>query len=343
MVFNRLYELFSSDLAIDLGTATTLVYVKGKGVVATEPSVVAVVMGEGGGRRVIAVGSEAKNMLGREPGHLKAIRPVKDGEITQLDVTEAMLKYFIDKVHGRRALVRPRIVLTIPHGSSDVLKLVMKSAAENAGAREVILIEEPMAAAIGAGLPITDACGNMIVDIGGGTTEVAVISLGGIVVGKSVKVGGDKIDDAIIAHMRKRYDLIIGERTAEEIKKKIGSAAPLDKTLKMEVKGRSHHEGVPKVVTVSSDEIREAVSEPVDLIIRAILETLEKTSAELSGDITDRGLVLAGGGSLLRGLDRVIREKTGLPVIRAEYPIKAVVLGAGKILEDMRLLSSIHL
>ena len=338
MFFDWLYGLFSRDLAVDLGTATTLIYVRGQGVVASEPSVVAVETDRGGLRKILAVGREAKDMLGRTPSYIEAIRPMKDGVIAEFEITEAMLRYFINKVHRHKAWVRPRIVITVPHGITDVERRAVQEAAESAGAREVWLIEEPMAAAIGAGLPITEACGSMIVDIGGGTTEVAVISLAGIANSRSLKVGGDKMDEAIVLHMKKRYGLIIGERMAEEIKIKIGSAYQLDKPLTMEVKGRAHQEGIPKTITVNSDEIREALTEPISQIIKIIKLTLEGTRPELSADIVDKGIMLAGGGSLLRNLDIVIREETGLPTMMADDPISAVVTGAGKVLEDVDLL-----
>lgn len=338
MFFDWLYGLFSRDLAIDLGTATTLIYVRGQGVVASEPSVVAVATDRSGVRKILAVGREAKEMLGRTPSYIEAIRPMKDGVIAEFEVTEAMLRYFINKVHRHKAWVRPRIVVSVPHGITDVERRAVRESAESAGAREVWLIEEPMAAAIGAGLPITEPCGSMIVDIGGGTTEVAVISLSGIVNSRSIKVGGDKMDEAIISHMKKRYGLIIGERMAEDIKIKIGSAYQLDKVLTMEVKGRAHVEGIPKTIIVNSDEIREALTEPISQIVKAIRLTLEGTRPELSADIVDKGIMLAGGGSLLRNLDIVIREETGLPTMMADDPIPAVVTGAGKVLENVELL-----
>jgi len=338
MFFDWLYGLFSRDLAVDLGTATTLIYVRSQGVVASEPSVVAVETDRGGVRKILAVGREAKEMLGRTPSYIEAIRPMKDGVIAEFEITEAMLRYFINKVHRHKAWVRPRIVITVPHGITDVERRAVHEAAEAAGAREVWLIEEPMAAAIGAGLPITEACGSMIVDIGGGTTEVAVISLAGIANSRSLKVGGDKMDEAIVSHMKKRYGLVIGERMAEEIKIKIGSAYQLDKPLTMEVKGRAHQEGIPKTINVNSDEIREALTEPISQIIKVIKLTLEGTRPELSADIVDKGIMLAGGGSLLRNLDVVIREETGLPTMMADDPVAAVVTGAGKVLEDVDLL-----
>ncbi|MBM4386111.1 MAG: rod shape-determining protein [Deltaproteobacteria bacterium] len=339
MVLDWLYGLFSNDLAIDLGTATTLIYVKGKGIVACEPSVVAVQIDSRGAKRVLAVGREAKEMLGRTPGGIKAIRPMKDGVIADFEETEAMLRYFISHSHNRRTLVRPRIIICVPFGITEVEKRAVKESAESAGAREVYLIEEPMAAAIGAGLPITEPCGNMIVDIGGGTTEVAVISLSGIVYSTSVRMGGDKMDDSIIQHLKRKYNLLVGERTAEVIKCTIGNAYPLDQVLTMEVKGKDLIAGIPKTVTVNSDEIREAMSEPITIIVDTIKHALEGTPPELSADIVDKGIMLAGGGALLKNLDVLIREETGLPVMIAEDPVAAVVLGSGKALDDIVLLS----
>ncbi|HOU53225.1 MAG TPA: rod shape-determining protein [Myxococcota bacterium] len=338
MVLDWLYGLFSNDMAIDLGTATTLVYVKGKGIVSNEPSVVAVYKDHRNARRVLAVGREAKEMLGRTPGGIDAIRPMKDGVIADFEVTEAMLRYFITRAHNRRTLVRPRIVICVPHGITEVERRAVRESAESAGAREVYLMEEPMAAAIGAGLPITEPCGNMIVDIGGGTTEVAVISLAGVVYSRSVKVGGDKMDEAVREHLKRRYNLLVGERTAEEVKIQIGNAHPLSEVLTMEVKGRDVVGGIPKTVTVNSDEIREALFEPVAAIVTAVRMALEGTPPELSADIVDKGIMLAGGGALLKNLDALIREETGLPVMIAEDPVSAVVLGAGRALDDMELL-----
>ncbi len=338
MVLDWLYGLFSNDMAIDLGTATTLVYVKGKGIVSNEPSVVAVYKDHRNARRVLAVGREAKEMLGRTPGGIDAIRPMKDGVIADFEVTEAMLRYFIARAHNRRTLVRPRIVICVPHGITEVERRAVRESAESAGAREVYLMEEPMAAAIGAGLPITEPCGNMIVDIGGGTTEVAVISLAGVVYSRSVKVGGDKMDEAVREHLKRRYNLLVGERTAEEVKIQIGNAHPLSEVLTMEVKGRDVVGGIPKTVTVNSDEIREALFEPVTAIVTAVRLALEGTPPELSADIVDKGIMLAGGGALLKNLDALIREETGLPVMIAEDPVSAVVLGAGRALDDMELL-----
>ncbi|MCA9521208.1 MAG: rod shape-determining protein [Myxococcales bacterium] len=340
-VFDWLYGLFSNDLAIDLGTATTLIYVKGKGIVSCEPSVVAVQKDGRGYRRVLAVGKDAKEMLGRTPGSIVAIRPMKDGVIADFEITEAMLRYFIMKAHNRKTLVRPRIIICVPFGITEVEKRAVKESAESAGAREVYLIEEPMAAAIGAGLPITEPSGNMIVDIGGGTTEVAVISLAGIVYSKSVRCGGDKMDEAIIQHLKRRYNLLIGERTAEMIKIQIGTAFEDDDVMTMEVKGRDLVAGIPKTITINSDEIREALSEPISAIVEAVRHALERTPPELSADIVDKGIVLAGGGALLRNIDLLLREETGLPVMIADDPISAVVLGSGKALDELRLLKNV--
>jgi rod shape-determining protein MreB len=340
-VFDWLYGLLSNDLAIDLGTANTLIYVKGRGIVACEPSVVAVQKDSRGGRRVLAVGKDAKEMLGRTPGSIVAIRPMKDGVIADFEITEAMLRYFIAKAHNRRALVRPRIIICVPYGITEVEKRAVRESAESAGAREVYLIEEPMAAAIGSGLPITEPSGNMIVDIGGGTTEVAVISLAGIVYSKSIRVGGDKMDEAVIQHMKRKYNLLIGERTAEQIKCTIGNAYPGDQVMTMEVKGRDLMAGVPKTVVVNSDEMREALSEPLSSIVEAVREALEKTPPELSADIVDKGIVLAGGGALLKNIDVLLREETGLPVMICDDPISAVVLGSGKALDELDVLKGV--
>jgi rod shape-determining protein MreB len=341
MLFDWVYGLFSNDLAIDLGTATTLTFVKGKGIVSHEPSVVAVQRSTGTGKRVLAVGKEAKEMLGRTPGNILAIRPMKDGVIADFEVTEAMLRYFITRAHNRRTLVRPRIVISVPSGITEVEKRAVRDSALAAGAREVYLMEEPMAAAIGAGLPVTEPSGSMIVDIGGGTTEVAVISLAGIVNSTSVRYGGDKMDEAIVQFIKRKYNLLIGERTAEEIKKTIGSAYPLDEVLTMEVKGRDLVAGVPRTLTVNSDEIREALAEPVHAIVEAVRVVLERTPPELSADIVDKGIVLTGGGSQLKGLDSLLRDETGLPVMIADNPECAVVLGTGKALDELRLLREV--
>jgi len=339
-VLNWFYSLFSNDLAIDLGTANTKVYVKGKGIVSCEPSVVAV-QKDSRGMRVLAVGRDAKEMLGKTPGNIVAIRPMKGGAIADFAVTEAMLRYFVNRAHNRRTLVRPRIIICVPFGITEVEKRAVKESAESAGAREVYLIEEPMAAAIGAGLPITEPSGNMIVDIGGGTTEVAVISLSGIVFSKSVKVGGDKMDEAIIHHMKRKYNLLVGERTAERIKCEIGTAFPMEQVLTMEVKGRDLLQGIPKPVVVNSDEVRDALTEPVGSIVDAIRTALEGTPPELSADIVDKGIVMTGGGSQLKNLDKLIREETGLPVTASDDPISAVVLGAGKALDEIDLLKEV--
>lgn len=330
-----LFSLFSNDLAIDLGTANTLVYMKNKGIVVNEPSIVAInkVNGE-----IEAVGKEAKEMLGRTPGNIVAIRPMKDGVIADFKVTERMLNYFIQKAHGRKMLVHPRIVIGVPSEITQVEKRAVMDSAYRAKASEVILVEQAMMAAIGAGLPITEPSGNMVVDIGGGTTDVAVISLSGIVYSRSVRVAGNEIDDAIMQFMKRKYNLLIGERTAEQIKMEVGSAYPLDKPLTMEIKGRNLIEGVPKTVTINDTEIREALSECIDTIMNAIRVALERTPPELSADISDRGIVLTGGGARIKNLDRRIREETGLPVSVAEDPLASVVLGTGRMLTDFKLL-----
>src|SRR5512134_451500 len=341
MVLNFLLGMFSNDLAIDLGTANTLIYKKDEGIVCNEPSVVAVQKDARGGRRVLAVGAEAKKMLGRTPGSIVAIRPLKDGVIADFEITEAMLRYFIQKVHNRRTLVRPRIIVGVPFGITEVEKRAVRESAESAGAREVYLIEEPMAAAIGSGLPITEPTGNMIVDIGGGTTEVAVISLSGIVFSRSVRVGGDKMDEAIAQFIKRKYNLLVGERTAELIKITIGSAYPGDEVQTMEIKGRDLVAGVPKTVVITDEEIRDSLLEPINQIVEAVRLSLERTPPELASDIVDRGIVLAGGGSLLRNLDVLIREETGLPVMMADDPLTAVVMGAGKALDEISLLREV--
>jgi rod shape-determining protein MreB len=341
MLFDYIYGMFSNDLAIDLGTANTLIYARGKGIVACEPSVVAVKKDARGVRRVLAVGREAKEMLGRTPGTIVAIRPMKEGVIADFDVTEAMIRYFITRAHQRTTLVKPRVIIGVPFGITEVEKRAVKESAQIAGAREVYLIEEPIAAAIGAGLPITEPSGNMIVDIGGGTTEVAVISLSGIVYSRSVRVGGDKMDEAIVQHMKRKYNLLIGEPTAEKIKMHIGNAFNQGETSAMEVKGRDLVAGLPKTLTITSDEIREALIEPVNQIVDAVRVALERTPPELSADIVDKGIVLAGGGALLKGLDMLLREETGLPVMIADDPLSAVVLGCGKALDELSLLKSV--
>ncbi len=340
-MFDYIYGIFSSDLAIDLGTATTLVFMKGKGIVLCEPSVVAVHKGNRNTNRVLAVGKEAKEMLGRTPGNIVAIRPLKDGVISDFEVTEAMLRYFIKKVHNRKVFVRPRIIIAVPFGITQVEKRAVKESAVSAGAREVYLVEEPIAAAIGAGLPITEPSGNMIVDIGGGTTEVAIISLAGIVYSTSIRVAGDKMDEAIIQHLKRKYNLLIGERTAESIKITIGSAYPGEQDRTMHVKGRDLVAGVPKTLEISSEEIRKALADPINAIVEAVRMTLERTPPELSADIIDKGIVLAGGGALLENMDVLLREETGLPVIVAEDPISCVALGSGKILDELDLLKAV--
>jgi rod shape-determining protein MreB len=331
----------SHDLAIDLGTATTLVYVKGRGIVAYEPSVVAVQKDGRGGKRVLAVGTEGKEMLGRTPGNIEAVRPLRDGVIADFEITEALLRYFINRATNRRWVRRPRIIICVPFGITEVEKRAVRESAESAGAREVHLIEEPMAAAIGAGLPITEPSGNMVIDIGGGTTEVAIISLAGIVYSQSVRVGGDKMDDAVIAYMKRKYNLLIGEQTAERVKCTIGNAYADNEVRSMEVKGRDLVAGVPKTVIVTGDEIRESLMEPINAIVDAVLLALERTPPELAADIVDKGIVLTGGGALLKSLDVRLREETGLPVMVADDPISAVVLGSGKALDHMDLLREV--
>jgi rod shape-determining protein MreB len=341
MIFDWLYGLFSNDLAIDLGTATTLIYVKGKGIVSCEPSVVAVQRDARGDKRVLAVGREAKEMLGRTPGNIQAIRPLRDGVIADFEITEAMLRYFIARAHNRRTLVKPRIIICVPFGITEVEKRAVKESAESAGAREVYLIEEPMAAAIGAGLPITEPSGNMIIDIGGGTTEVAIISLAGIVYANSVRVGGDKMDDAILNYVKRKYNLLIGERTAERIKIEIGSAYPSDEQKSLIVKGRDLVAGVPKTLEIHTEDVREALQEPVNAIVEAAKIALERTPPELAADIADKGIVLSGGGALLQNLDILLREETGLPIMLAEDPFTAVVMGCGRCLDEVDLLRDV--
>ena len=336
-MLNGLLGLFSNDIGIDLGTANTLDYVKDQGIVLREPSVVAV---RSGTSQVLAVGDEAKRMLGRTPGNIVAVRPLKDGVIADFEMTESMLRHFITKVHSRK-WIRPRVVIAVPSGITEVEKRAVKESAAHAGAREVYLIEEPMAAAIGVGLPVQDAAGNMIIDIGGGTTEVALISLSGIVFSRSVRVAGDELDEAIAGYMKRAYNLMIGERTAEEIKIKIGSAYPIEKETSMEVKGRDLVAGLPKTLSISSQEVREALLEPISTIVDSVRVTLERCPPELSGDLVDRGLVLAGGGALLRGLDRLLQEETGLPVHVAEDPLSAVAEGTGRALSELKFLRQV--
>jgi rod shape-determining protein MreB len=341
MLFDWVSGLFSNDLAIDLGTANTLIYVKGKGIVSCEPSVVAVELTERGARRIKTVGREAKEMLGRTPGQIQAIRPLRDGVIADFEITGAMLQYLIRKANAQRTLIKPRIVICVPFGITEVEKRAVKESAEQAGAREVYLIEEPMAAAIGAGLPVAEPTGNMVVDIGGGTTEVAIISLSGIVYSQSIRVGGDKMDESIVAYMKRKYNLLIGEQTAERVKLQVGNAYMLDEVLTLEVRGRDLVAGVPRTVVVNSDEIRDALAEPINSITEAVRTALERTPPELSADIVDKGIVLTGGGALLRNLDVLLREETGLPVMVCDDPISAVVLGCGKCLDYPHLLESV--
>ena len=342
-IFDSILGIFSSDLAIDLGTANTCVFVKGQGLVLREPSVVAVKKDSRGNKEVLAVGHDAKRMLGRVPGNIEAIRPMKDGVIADFEVTEAMLRHFIAKVHKSRRLVRPRIMICVPTGITQVEKRAVKESAQSAGAREVYLIEEPMAAAIGADLPIQDPISNMVVDIGGGTTEVAVISLAGIVYSRSVRVGGDKMDEAIMTHVKRKYNMLIGETTAEDIKIKIASAYPLpdEENETLEIKGRDLVTGIPKNIPITSEEIRKAISEQVDTIVQAVRIALEQTPPELAADIVDRGIVLTGGGALLKGLDQLLREETKLPITVVEDPLSTVVMGTGKALDNISILKAV--
>ena len=340
MSLRSIFSFFSNDLAIDLGTANTLVYARGRGIVVNEPSIVAINKST---NKVEAVGHEAKEMLGRTPGSIVAIKPMKDGVIADFDVTEEMLKYFIKKAHNRNHLISPRIVICIPSEITQVEKRAVRESALRAKASEVFLVEEAMAAAIGAGLPITEPSGNMIVDIGGGTTDVAVISLSGIVYARSVRVAGNEMDESIIQYIKRKHNLLIGERTAEQVKIVLGSAAPLDEPVRMEIKGRNLIEGIPKTVTVSDEEIREALSDAITTIVNAVRVGLERTPPELSADIVDKGIVLTGGGALLKNLDKRLNKETGLPVFLAEDPLSSVVLGVGKFLDDMALLRRISL
>jgi len=339
-MLNKLLGIFSNDLAIDLGTANTLVSVKGKGIVINEPSVVAI-KEDKHKTQVLAVGKEAKEMIGKTPKDIIAIRPMKNGVIADFSVTEEMIRYFIRKVHNRKSLIRPRIVICVPYGLTQVERKAVKESAMSAGAREVYLIEEPMAAAIGADLPVREPQGSMVIDIGGGTTEIGVISLGGLVVSKSVRVAGDKFDKSIVDYINKKYDLIIGERTAEEIKIEIGSAIKLEKELKMLVKGKNRISGLLETITVTSEDVREALKEPIKELGEALKEVLEKTPADLAGDIVENGIVLTGGGALLRGLDKYFSDLVSLPVYIAEDPLLAVAKGTGKALEQIDLLSTV--
>ena len=332
---------FSNDLAIDLGTANTCVYVKGQGIVLREPSVVAVKKDSRGTSVVLAVGQDAKRMLGRTPGNIQAIRPMKDGVIADFEVTEAMLRHFISKVHNSRRLVRPRIMICVPTGITQVEKRAVKESAQSAGAREVYLLEEPMAAAIGANLPIQEPTSNMVVDIGGGTTEVAVISLSGIVYSRSVRVGGDKMDESIMTHVKRKYNMLIGESSAEEIKIKIASAYPMDPEQQIEVKGRDLVTGIPQNIIITSEEVRKAISEQVDSIVQAVRIALEQTPPELAADIVDRGIVLTGGGALLKGLDQLLREETSLPITVVDDPLSTVVVGTGRALDNLNVLREV--
>ncbi len=341
-MLSRLLGIFSADLAIDLGTANTLVYVKGKGIVLNEPSVVAMTTSRGR-KQVLAVGEEAKQMVGRTPGNIEAIRPLRDGVIADFDVAEEMIKHFIRRVHQRRGFASPRVIICVPSGSTAVERRAIQESAESAGARRVFLIEEPMAAAIGAGLPVTEPTGSMVVDIGGGTTEVAIMSLGGIVYARSIRVGGNKMDEAIINYVRRNHNLLIGEATAENIKKRIGSAClPEDGNGEvLEIKGRDLMNGVPKEIVISQRQIAEALAEPVNAIVEAVKVALEHTAPELSADIVDKGIVLTGGGSQLKNLDVLLREETGLPVMLSDDPVSAVVLGSGKALDSLTLLRGV--
>ena len=343
MILDSFFGLFSNDLAIDLGTANTLVYVKGRGIVFSEPSVVAVQKDSRGVKRVLAVGKEAKMMVGKTPGNIVAIRPMRDGVIADFEVTREMLRYFIRKAHNRKTLVRPRIIIGVPYGITEVEKRAVRESAISANAREVYLIEEPMAAAIGAGLPITEPSGNMIVDIGGGTTEVAVISLAGLVHCQSVRVAGDKMDAAIMQYLKRKYNLLIGEATAERIKMTIGTAYPTEEVMTMSVKGRDLVAGIPKTIEVNSDEVHDALIEPINSIVNAVRVALERTPPELAADIVDKGIVLTGGGALLKNLDILLHEETGLPVIIADDPLAAVVLGTGKALDELDLLRKVSI
>ncbi len=343
MLLSKILGLFSNDLSIDLGTANTIVLVKGKGIVINEPSVVAVQVSKSGKKKLLAVGKEAKEMLGKTPGGIEAIRPLKEGVIADFEVTERMIKYFIQKSHSRNSFIRPRVLICIPYGLTQVERKAVKESAMNAGARDVILVEEPKAAAIGAGLPIQDPKGNMVVDIGGGTTEIGVISLGGLVRSKSIRVGGDKFDTAIVDYVKKKFNLLIGERTAEEIKIEIGTAVVPEKEMKMSVKGRDQVTGLLKKIEISSKEIREAIAEPLREIASAVKEILEVMPPDLAGDIVENGIVLTGGGSLIRGLDSYLSKIVKLPVFVSEEPLLAVAKGTGRMLEEIELLQTMSL
>ena len=341
-IFNAVMGLFSNDLAIDLGTANSLVWTKGEGIVLNEPSVVAIQTGQRAKNRILAVGLEAKNMLGRTPGNIVAIRPIVDGVIADFEITEAMLRYFIRRVHNRRIFVRSRIVIAVPSGITQVEKRAVREAGEAVGAREVFLIEEPMAAAIGADLPFTEPIGNMVIDIGGGTTEVAIISLTGIVYSRSIRVAGDKMDFAIIQYIRRKHNLLIGEGTAEIIKTTIGNASPDPQNLEtIEVKGRDLTKGIPKVLSIDSEEIRMAISEQIDAIVQTVKTVLEQTPPELAPDIAERGIVLTGGGALLKNMDKLLSEEIGLPITITEDPLSTIAIGAGKALDSIEILKQV--
>jgi rod shape-determining protein MreB and related proteins len=335
---DNFFSFIGRDMAVDLGTANTLVYVRGRGIVLNEPSVVAINTKTGA---ILAVGSEAKRMIGRTPAHIVAIRPLKDGVIADFDVTEKMLRYFIQKVHRRSFLAKPRVVICVPSGITGVEQRAVEEASISAGARSAFIIEEPMAAAIGAGLPVHEPTGNMVVDIGGGTTEVAVVSLGGIVTSQSIRIGGDELDESIINYIKKEYSLMLGERTAEEIKMAIASAFPMPEEQQAEIRGRDLVTGLPKTIVVSAEEIRRAIEEPVNAIVDAVKNTLDKTPPELAADIMDKGIVLAGGGALLRGLDERLKHETGMPIHIAEDPLIAVAIGSGKCLEEFEALKRV--
>ncbi|MDQ3986309.1 MAG: rod shape-determining protein [Actinomycetota bacterium] len=335
---DSIFQVMGRDMAVDLGTANTLVYVRGRGIVLNEPSVVAINTKSGA---ILAVGQEAKQMIGRTPAHIVAIRPLKDGVIADFDVTEKMLRYFIQKVHRRSFLVKPRVVVCVPSGITGVEQRAVEEATISAGARSAFIIEEPMAAAVGAGLPVHEPTGNMVVDVGGGTTEVAVVSLGGIVTSQSIRIGGDELDDAIVTYIKKEYSLMLGERTSEEIKMSIGSAFPFPDEKQAEIRGRDLVTGLPKTIIVSAEEIRRAIEEPVNAIVDAVKNTLDKTPPELASDIMDKGIVLAGGGVLLKGLDERLKHETGMPIHIAEDPLFAVAVGSGKCLEEFESLKRV--
>ena len=341
MIFDKVIGMFSNDMGIDLGTANTLVLSRGEGIIINEPSVVAIKSDRYGRQKILAVGKEAKEMVGKTPGDIKAIRPMKDGVIADFDITEKMIRYFIEKAHKRKAFIRPRIIICVPYGLTQVERKAVKESALSAGAREVYLIEEPMAAAIGAGLPVKEPQGSLVVDIGGGTTEIGVISLGGLVVSKSIRVAGDKLDNAIIDYIKKKYNLIIGDRVAEEIKIEIGTALPLEEPLKMTVTGRDQVGGLLNTITVTSEDVYEAMKEPIKAIAEALKDVLEQTPPELAGDIIENGIVLTGGGALIRNLDKYLSQTVKIPVFIAEEPLLAVAKGTGKVLEEIEILQQL--